>query len=224
MKPGATEELIVALAADAQPVRLLPPPEVRFARWVAASAAMIVAGVLTIGLRPNAAALVFDTGFVAQALLLAAVALVAAAGAFVLSVPGRERTAAQRWAPLAVGTAWAVLLVTGFVRTGGSLVDLRREPLHAFCAAVIMGFAVAPGFLLFAMVQRAAPLRRSWSAGLVALGGAACGLSVIQWVCPIGRVEHLLVAHALPAVVLAMAAAVAGAIALERIARSRRAI
>jgi hypothetical protein len=117
-----------------------------------------------------------------------------------------------------------VLLVTGFVRAGGSVLDLRREPLHVFCAAVILGFSVAPGLLLFAMVQRAAPLRRSWSAGLVALGGAACGLSVIQWVCPIGRLEHLLVAHAFPAIVLAIVAAVAGALALERLARSRRAI
>jgi hypothetical protein len=81
-------------------------------------------------------------------------------------------------------------------------------PVHVACLIEIAGLGVVPGWALFAMLRRAAPLERAWSArrsrGTLGQRGGD------SFVCPIDDPAHQLVGHVLPVVVLSTLGAIAG--------------
>ena len=90
-----TEDLIVRLAQSAGAVQPLAPPLERFGRWAIAATVATIIGVAIIGVRPDAEAM-RQSSVVVVAILTLVTALAAAVSALVLSVPGAERSAAQR--------------------------------------------------------------------------------------------------------------------------------
>jgi hypothetical protein len=70
--------------------------------------------------------------------------------------------------------------------------------------------SVVPGWWLFAMLRRAAPLRRAWAGALATLAAVAIGATATQFICPIDDPAHQLVGHMLPVAVLSMLGAIAG--------------
>ena len=103
-----TDELIVQLARAAGPVRPLPGPSVRLARWTAAAVPVTALGVIVIGPRADVLTAIHQPTFVGLAVATLGTALLSAAGAFVLSVPGAERSPLQRAVPLVAGGVWAL--------------------------------------------------------------------------------------------------------------------
>ena len=83
-------------------------------------------------------------------------------------------------------------------------------PFHWACFIEIMALSVVPWCALFAMLQRAAPLRRAWSGALATLSAVALGAVATQFICPLDDPAHQLVGHVFPVVVLSMLGAVAG--------------
>ena len=104
-------------------------------------------------------------------------ALLSAAGAFVLSVPGAERSPLQRVVPLVAGGVWALALVVLLTTGGDPVRRVLALPFHWACLIEIAGLSIVPGWALFAMLRRAAPLRRAWSAALATLAAVALGAS-----------------------------------------------
>ena len=191
-----TEDLIVRLAGSVTPVRPLPPPMRRFWRWTLVTLAATAAGVAVFGARPDAARVLSRPAFLAPLALTLLTAWLSARAAFVLSVPGGERSAADRWTPMAAGAAWASWLAIAVVLRGSPLARIAGSfPLHWGCVIQISLLAVAPGALLFVMLRRAAPLRARWSAGLAGLAAAALGAAGTQWICPLDNPAHLLTNH-----------------------------
>ena len=125
-----------------------------------------------------------------------------ASAAFVLSVPGAERSPAQHVRPaLAAATwsaTWLVVWSSASVPAGP-----RTAPFHAACAILIAGCALAAGWLLFSMIARAAPLRPWWTAAIASLASMAAGAAVAQVFCPIDDARHQLVGHVLIALMIA---------------------
>jgi hypothetical protein len=146
-------------------------------------------------------------------------ALLAAAAAFVLSVPGAERSPAQRIMPLAAGRLWAPMLAVGLTTGGDPVRRLLSLPFHWLCLIEIAGLGLVPAWALFAMLRRAAPLRRSWSAALATLAAVALGAAATQFLCPIDDPAHLLVGHVPPVASLAIGGAIAGRRALDSLKR-----
>jgi hypothetical protein len=211
-----TEDLIVRLAGLAGPVQPLAPPMRRLWRWTAGAVAATVTGAAVIGVRADSATMSRDIGFLVLAGLTMATGVVSAAAALVLSVPGAERSAAQRWAPIAAGCAWAALL-TWSVLSGGSAVSrLAAFPFHIGCVIQIIALSLVPAWALFAMLRRAAPLRLRWSAGLASLAALALAAAGTQFICPVNDPAHLLVGHVVPVAGLAFAGALIGSRALAR--------
>jgi hypothetical protein len=211
-----TEALIVRLAGSAGPIQPLAPPMRRLWRWAAGAAVATVAGAAVIGVRADGAAMSRETGFLVLAALTTATALISAAAALVLSVPGAERSPAQRWAPIAAGSAWAALLTWSLLSGGSAVSRLLAFPFHAGCVIQIIALAAVPAWALFAMLRRAAPLRCMWSAGLASLAALALAAAGTQFICPINDPAHLLVGHLVPVAGLALAGAVIGSRALAR--------
>jgi hypothetical protein len=205
-----TDDLIVQIAADARPVRVLPAPSVRFARWALAMVAFVALGVVMIGLRPDVSSAIGDPAFIVRLLTTVLAALLAAASAFAMSVPGAERSPIQHLLPLAALSAWAVFLLVLLTGGGNPSQRLLAWPINWPCGVKITGLAIVPGCALFAMLRRAAPLRPTWNAVLAALAAAALGAAATQFSCPVDDPAHQLVGHVLPVVILSILGALAG--------------
>ena len=212
-----TEDLIVHLAQSAGPVQPLAPPLRRLCGWAAAATVATVVGAAVIGVRPDSGAMAREISFVVLAAVTIATALVAAATALVLSVPGAERSATQRWAPVGVASLWAVMLTFSLLSGDSAAERMLAFPVHVGCVLQIAGLAVLPGLGLFAMLRRAAPLRHSWSGGIATLAAVALAAAGTQFICPIDDPAHLLVGHFVPVVMFAMSGAWLGRRAFRRL-------
>jgi len=204
-----TEELIVQLTRSLEPVQPLPSPFVRLVRWAALSFAIAALGVLAIGARADVADAIREPAFSALAMLAIATGIAAAATALLLSVPGAERSPAQRGVPLLLFGGWAASLAVMLVSGGAALERLFALPVHAACVIEIAGFALIPGWVLFNMLRRAAPLKRAWTAVFAALAATALGVAATQIVCPLDDPAHHLVGHLMPAVLFTIVGATA---------------
>ncbi len=199
-----TEELIVQLAGSLEPVQPLASPAVRMVRWLALTLAVCVAGVLAIGARADLSSAITQPAFMALAVLAAGTAVAAAAATLMLAVPGSGRPHAQRAVPVLCSSAWALVLVAMIVAGGSAIARVAALPIHVACIAEIAGFAILPGWALFTMLRRAAPLDPTWSALLAALAATAMGAAATQIVCPIDDPAHHLVGHLVPMVVFTL--------------------
>jgi len=217
-----TDDLIVELARTASPVTPLAPPFVRFVRWAAVMFVVAAVGVFVLGPRPDIADALGQPAYIARLLATLLTALLAAIAAFVLSVPGAERTKAQRIVPFVAVCAWAALLGTLLIAGGDPVARVIAFPVNWPCPYKILGFSLVPGFALFALLRRAAPLEPMWSASLAALAATAFGAVATQLICPVDDPAHQIVGHVLPVIVLAMAGTAIGFRALDRFTRGAR--
>ena len=205
-----TDELIVQLARAAGPVRPLPGPSVRLARWTAVAVPVTALSVIVIGPRADVLTAIHEPAFVGLAVATLATALLSAAIAFVLSVPGAERSPLQRALPLLAGGVWVLLFVVLLTTSGDPGRRVLALPFHGLCLIEIAGLGVVPGWALFAMLRRAAPLRRAWSAALATLASVALGAAATQFLCPLDDPAHQLVGHVLPVAFLSVSGAIVG--------------
>lgn len=196
---------IRALSDTATPVAPLPPLRVRAMRWSLVAALSVVAGVWLFGARRDLAAAVLRPVLLAQVPLLLVGAGLSAVAALRLAVPGAggPRTPVL---PL-VSAAWLGVLAAWHVGTGGTLQALVTEPWHLSCARTLAVTALGPAVALAWMVRRGLVLSAPGAA--VAVGAAAAGVGAlgVSLACPIDRLPHLVVAHAVPAVVCVAACA-----------------
>jgi hypothetical protein len=189
-----TEHLIAALAREAGPVRPLAAPRIRLARFAASTGLLLALGIWLWGPRADLGSSLGSPMFVTLAFLTLLTAGAASARTFALSVPGFERVRGARWAPIASGLVWAILLATAL----GWGEPLGPEPSVAFyetCVFRIASLSVLPGGILFIMLRRAAPLRLGWTTGLAALAAFAWAALAVQFICPINAPAHLLQSH-----------------------------
>jgi hypothetical protein len=211
-----TDDLIVQLSRAAGPVRPLSRPAVRLAQWTAMAVPVTVLAVFVIGPRVDVWATLREPAFVGLGVTTLVMALLAAASAFVLSIPGAERSPFQRVLPLGAGALWILILVILLTTSGDPIQRVLVLPVHWTCVSEIAGIGVVPGWALFAMLRGAAPLRLAWSAALASLAAVGLGAAATQFICPIDDPAHHLVGHVLPVAVLAGLGALAGRRALDR--------
>jgi hypothetical protein len=205
-----TDELIVELARSAVPVRRLPSPSIRLARWTAATAPLMALAVIVIGPRADVIAAMSDPAFSGIAGVTIITALLSAASALILGIPGAERSAWQRALPLVAGSLWALALVRLLAAEGEAVHRLRQWPFHWLCLIEIVGLSLIPAWALLTMLRRAAPLQRAWAGALATLAAVALGAAATQFLCPLDDPAHQLVGHVLPVAVLVMFGALVG--------------
>jgi len=205
-----TDELIVQLARSAGPVRLLPAPSVRLAQWTVVAASLTALSTILIGPRADVWTALYRPAFAGLAVVTLGTALLSAAGAFVLSVPGVERSPLPRAVPLVAGGLWTLVLVVLLTTGGNPVPRVLALPFHWACLFEIAGLSIVPGGALFAMLRRAAPLRRAWSAALATLAAVALAAVATQIICPIDDPAHQLVGHLWPAAMLSVCGTIVG--------------
>jgi hypothetical protein len=214
MTRPTTDQLIASLAADLKPARPLPPPAARLAIWMTLALGLATLGVALLGPRADLAASVRSAAFLSRLGIALTVGLLAASASLVLGVPGAERDALHRAAPLLAVAAW-LLMLGAPVLAGDASASRLADAFEWACAGRVALLAIPPGVALYLMLRRAAPLRAGWTGSLAALGAAAVGAAAVQCVCPVNSPAHLLVAHAIPVLIIAVAGIVIGRLALR---------
>jgi hypothetical protein len=214
-----TDDLIVDLARQATPVTPLASPAVRLGRWGAGMVVFAGAAVSALGPRQDLFDALRQPVYAARLMTTLSTAILAAAAAFVLSVPGAERSRVQRVLPWVALGGWAVLLAALLVSGGDPVARVLAFPVNWPCGYKILGFSLISGTALFVALRRAAPLERLWTASVAALAATAFGAVATQFVCPVDDPAHQLVGHVLPVIVLAAIGTAIGVRSLDGVRR-----
>jgi hypothetical protein len=206
-----TEDLIQRLADDARPVRPLRPLALRVAGWTAVAVASLAAVMLMMGVRRELGDNADRADFAFQALLLIVTALSAASGALVIAVPGAARSPLVRWLPVMLGAVCVTWAIGGVAYAAAIGAPTGRLTFAWHCVYKTTSVAAVPGFLLFVMLRRAAPMQAWWAGLLALLATSAVGVLGANIICPNDRPLHLLLWHMLPLVAFAGGGAALGA-------------
>lgn len=204
-----TENFINALVNQAEPVKRLRSPTIRFLRWLIAAMFCLGGEILLLGLRSDLHSVAFTPRFSFQALLICGLALLSALSAFLLSVPDKKNPALDAL-PIVTGVAWAGALLLGIF---GS--DSANAGLGFTCIRDIVALGLLPGALLFFMLMQAAPLRLGKVGFFAMLSVGALGAFGTQFICKNDDPLHILLWHYLPMLVLGGAGIMVGRILLR---------
>jgi hypothetical protein len=200
----STEELIGRLVRDTRPVKRSSRPLVLFAKWSAIGLFYLAAGVLMIGARDDLANVWQESEFMVHTLIVFSVTVLAATGAFKVSIPDRQQRFLVRCSAIAL-TAWLAWIVSALVAAS--------EPHAGYgwkCLRNIVVLAVPLGVLTYYMISRAAPLRTGTAGWLAALSAAAAADLATRFICRNDHALHALIWHFIPILVLACSGLVLG--------------
>jgi len=177
-----THDLIESLVADANPVRRLHRPWVRVVCWAFLAALLLALVMLVNGVRPDLA-LKFQQPVFALSIAAAIVTgVLAAAAAFIASVPGRSRR--WLWLPLPSLAVWMGTIgygcLTNWVEIGPAGVSPGET---ARCFATLVMISTPLAIALAAMlrhVARLSPAPVAMCAGLAVAAFAAASLLLVH--------------------------------------------
>ena len=196
MTERSTEALVDALAAQARPVAPLAPPLRRAAMTLvplgAAGALLVLAAGDVRGLAARYSGR--EALMAVEMSAMAATALLAILGAFMLSVPGRS----PRWllAPLPPLLIWLGASGLGCYRDLARFGPSGWTPDHGGnCLMFILGAGVPIGGLMLWRLSRARPIDPLPVALLGGLGAAALAALLLQFFHPFGLTAIDLVVH-----------------------------
>ena len=182
MMPMETDALIRQLAAERGPVRPLPNPWLRMARWLALALPYVVAAMFVVSFRDQLSWTLTDRRFVVEQVAALATGIAAAAAAFASAVPGY----AKRWIllPVLPMIVWIASIGEGCLqswnRFGPAAVALGSD---WNCVSELIVIGAAPAIAMAMMLRRGAPLMPRVSmalGGLAAAGLANVGLRLVH--------------------------------------------
>lgn len=168
-----TARLIQALADTAKPVRPLPSPWLRSAKWLAIAVPYMALVVYVMTPRADLATKMGEIRFLIELFAALATGVAAAIAAFATTIPGYSRRIILL--PLLPLAFWLGSLgqgcVNSWMASGPNGLSLRPD---WFCLPAIILVGAIPAVTMVAMLRRGAPLMPCMT---VALGGfAAAGL------------------------------------------------
>ncbi|CAA7626194.1 NrsF family protein [Magnetospirillum sp. UT-4] len=174
-----SEDLIALLQQDLAPVRRLPPPGVRLARWLLLVLPAMAVIVAAMGLRPDLAEHLAEPRFVAEALAALATGLAAAWAALASTVPG---TPTRRLAlPALPAALWLATIGEGCWREWLVLgPDSLVPALEPQCLPEIAAISIVPLAVLVLLARRGAALAPALTAALSALAAAALASAALS--------------------------------------------
>ncbi len=200
-----TDDFIEQLSSDVKPVRRLASPIKRFLTWFLASFFSISIGISLMGIRSDFDQALKNPKFVLETLVILAIAILAAAGAFVMSVPGVERKPIIRWLVIIPSIAWPLCLAYRLYIIYSQTNSFAFIFDYGFgCIKDIFLLGILPGSFLFFMLKTAAPLRLSWIGALATLSAAAVAAVGVQFTCSVDGPVHIFLWHVLPVVVIGL--------------------
>jgi len=198
-----TDELIADLVKDTGTLKRLAPPEQRLRLWFVVSFLIVGISVLSFGVRPDLGQAILNPNFILEGTSALLLGVLAGWSAFVLSVPGRERSSLVRYLPLGLLFVWMGLLTYRNILTPSSFHPGFVQ--GQMCTRNFILLSLIPGGLLLFMIKKAAPLRLAWAGALSLLAVGSLGSLGISFLCPSGDALHILVWHFVPVLLFGIA-------------------
>jgi len=209
MSDVAAQALIDSLAGKLRPVRRLAPPWLRTALWCAAVLALGAAALTVFTPKVGLHLLMRTPDMALGAAGAALTCVLAAAAAFITSVPGRSGW----WAalPLPALALWLSASTAGCLRLAPAAGMVPELPGHAMdCLLFIVVAAVPLASLLMWLILRACPLRPALTAALAGLASAAAAAVILIPLHPFDATATDLLAHLAAVIVVIALVQVAG--------------
>lgn len=199
-----TDELVLALAGDLEPVRRLPSPGRRTLRFCAAALPLVALFLAVHGLRADWQRKLGETAFLREQAALLTFFTLSTWAALRSCVPGRDNwfVTALPAASLGVWLAFIASRHPGAHELGPSGVN---------CVVRMAAVALVPFAALTAALRRAPPLERGRAWALAVWSVTALGGFATQWLCTRDNAAHVLVWHAAPVVLAGLGALGCGA-------------
>lgn len=198
-----TDKLIKDLTNEVEPVKRIGGTFSRLASWFLASILCVGAGVALFGLRPDANIAASTTLFYIEAAILIMLAVLSAAGAFILSVPATEKSSLQKCFPLIPLTLWAGTILYAVISEYEESGIRALNPGHGMvCLGEMFLFGALPGLFIFLMVKKAAPTKLGWTGFLATLAALAMAALTLQFTCSASSSTHIMVWHVAPVIVI----------------------
>lgn len=174
-----TEQLIKQLAVQSKPVKRLLHPLPRTMIWFATAIAYGAVVAFVMGLRSDLSQRLGETRFMIEIAGALLTSMMAAAGAFCASCPGRplwERLAALPFLAVWLGSlgqgCWQAWMQFGEA-------GLRITP-DLVCLPIIAAISILPGIVMLLMIRAGAPVSPITTAVLGTLGVAALAATVLR--------------------------------------------
>jgi len=217
---GRTADLAASLSADLGPVTPVRLPGAQLRRWGLIGGAALLATIV-MGIRHDWAAAMVAWPVIGHTAALAAVAGSGAWAAIRLATPGEALPRAAAW-PIAFGVIWLAWVGVDVAMAGASG-TLTQAGFGWRCIVRAVIGAAVPGVVLLVMVRRAMPLMATPAAVTLAASTAAIGGLAAEWMCPNMASMHMLVWHAVPVLVVVVAATISGKALVGHLTSTRHA-
>jgi hypothetical protein len=205
-----TEEMIRGLARESPRVKRPARPLIMFLTWSAIGGFYLAAGILLIGTRGDLAQVWRQSEFLIHTLMVLGVTVLAAAAAFVMSIPNRQSPWTM-WIPAIALAAWLICLASALAASGD---PHAGDGLKCVKNIVVLGVPI--GALMYRMMGTAAPLRTSAAGWLASLSAFAAGDLATRFICRHDQALHALVWHFVPVLVMGGTGVVLGRVLLCR--------
>lgn len=193
-----TSDLIRLLGQDKRPVNRLPPPLLRFTRWLIIAGIVVGGATAYFGLRGDWREMLFMPRYFLQLAATLGLALFSGLSAMILSHPGK-RPRLLLLLSLFTLITW-IAIIGHFAYHGPD----KSAPIGLGCAKNIVYIGLIPGGLLFAMMKRGAVLNAVIAGTLAILSSAALAAAGVQLMCPHNEPLHDLFWHFLPVLAFAL--------------------
>jgi hypothetical protein len=174
-----TEELINALAKNAEPVGRLWHPAARAIAWMMGSVLYVAAFVWLIGPRADLSDKLVDPRFLIEVGAALLTSMMAAAAAFCAGCPGRPLW--ERFAPFPFLAVWLASLGEGcwrqWIQSGPDGLALQVD---LTCFQNIVAVSILPAVAIFLMIRQGAPIAPMSTTGLATLAATALGAAALR--------------------------------------------
>jgi hypothetical protein len=192
-----SDNLIENLAKDLEPVRggsqRLPPS----LRWFAVTILCVGTGVSLLGLRSDIISAIYSISFWLQLSLIVLLSISAISAAFILSIPGHDKTKIVPWLVGAPLSMWFLQFLVGI-----SWDNLSTPWQGYFCSTEILALGILPGAFLIFLIRKSAPTNLGLTGTFGMIGTAAAAAVGTHFTCSLQEPMHLMLFHFAPILVI----------------------
>lgn len=187
-------DLIANLVAEAEPIGSQMSNRVKFAIWCVISIFSISFGLFLVGLRYDFSTTAFSANFLLESLFALAAAVLAAGGAFAMSIPSENNSRLSKWTFLPLFAWFGVIIYQWFAGDFSFMVGLQGFA----CTGEVIALGILPGLTLLYLIKKAAPVNLGQTGFFSMIAVFASGAMGVKFTCYFDHPVHLIAAHYLP--------------------------
>lgn len=220
MRHKTTRQTVDALVADLKPTGVLWPLWMRFGAWLGFTSVLTTWMAMDAGLRHDLPEKIADGQFLLYSGLLVLTVFLTGWVSLWLAVP---RFSLPRWAKVAAGVAaiaFGGIMASYFVALGhkgelGSFMATVLDPAQVSCFKDVLTISVIPALLMLFLLRKAACTHGCMASLLAGFSAGTSAMIATLMMCANEDPMHLLEAHFVPVLLIALIGSVSGRLLLR---------